>query len=74
MVFSLPGTKVQWNEKASYRRLYVHISQKLLKIEAYKQCTEKKLYLSPIQMSHVFGPSVTAFYRVSQQEAQLVLG
>ena len=28
----------------------------LLKIEAYKQRGEKKLYLSPIQLSHVFGP------------------
>ena len=34
----------------------VHISQKLLKIEAYKQRGEKNLYLSPIQLSHVFGP------------------
>ena len=32
------------------------LSQKLLKIEAYKQRMEKKLYLSPIQLSHVFGP------------------
>ena len=32
------------------------LSQKLLKIEAYKQRTEKKLYLSPIQLSHVYGP------------------
>ena len=34
----------------------VHISQKLLKIEAYKQRGEKNLYISPIQLSHVFGP------------------
>ena len=34
----------------------VHISQKLLKIEAYKQRSEKKLYLSSIQLLHVFGP------------------
>ena len=32
------------------------MSHKLLKIEAYKQRTKKKLYLSPIQLSHVFGP------------------
>ena len=48
------------------------ISQKLLKIEAYKQRMEKKLYLSPIQMSHVFGPSVTAFYRVSQKVSDVI--
>ena len=29
---------------------------KLLKIEAYKQSTEKKVYLSPIQLLHVYGP------------------
>ena len=34
----------------------VHIPQKLLKIEAYKQRGEKKLHLSPIQLSHLFGP------------------
>jgi len=35
-----------------------HISQKLLKIEAYRGLSSvaKKLYLSPIQLSHVFGP------------------
>ena len=35
-------------------RIYVHISQKRLKIEAYKQRTEK-VYPSPIQLSHVYG-------------------
>jgi len=33
---------------------------------------EKKLYLSPIQMSHVFGPSVTGFYRVSQKVSDVI--
>ena len=33
---------------------------------------EKKLYLSPIQMSHVFGPSVTGFYRVSQKVSDAI--
>jgi len=27
-----------------------------IKIQAYKQRTEKKLYLSPIQLSYVYGP------------------
>ena len=35
---------------------YVHISQKRLKIETYKQRTEQKVYLSFIQVSHVYGP------------------
>ena len=34
-------------------RLYI---LKTIKIEAYKQRSEKKVYLSPIQLSHVFGP------------------
>ena len=50
------GQKVRKNfEFFTISRIYVHISQKLLKIEACKQRMEKKLYLSPIQLSHVFG-------------------
>ena len=37
-------------------RLYVHISQKLLKIEAYKQCMQKNVYPSPIQLLHLYRP------------------
>ena len=33
---------------------------------------EKKLYLSPIQLSHVFGPIVTGFYRVSQKVSDVI--
>ena len=51
------GQKVRKNfEFFTISRLYVHIFQKVLKIEAYKQRTGKKLYLSPIQQSYVFGP------------------
>jgi len=51
------GQKVRKNfDFFTISRLYVYISQKLLKIEAYKQHMEKNLYLSPIQLSHVFGP------------------
>ena len=51
------GQKIRKNfEFHTISRLYVHISQKLLKIETYKQCMEKKLYLSPIQLPYVFGP------------------
>jgi len=37
------------NDFFTISRQYVHMSQKLLKIEAYKQRTEKKLYHSPVQ-------------------------
>ena len=37
-------------------RLYIHISQKLLKIEAYEQCMQKRFIPSPIQLSHLYGP------------------
>ena len=33
---------------------------------------EKKLYLSPIQLSHVFGPIVTGFYRVRQKVSDII--
>ena len=46
--------------------------EKLLKIEAYKQRREKKLYLSPIQLSHVFGPIGHGFYRVSQKVSDVI--
>ena len=60
------GQKVRKNFKFfTMSRVYVPISQKLLTIEAYKQRTQKKLYLSPIQLSHVYGPIA---HRVLQGE------
>ena len=48
-------------------RLYVHISQKLLKIEAYKQCNEKS-FISPLSNCRMcLDPSVTWFCRVGQK-------
>jgi len=35
---------------------YRPLSQKRLKIDAHNQRTEEKLYPSPIQLSHVYGP------------------
>ena len=53
-------------------RLYVHISQKLLKIEAYKQYTEKS-FISPLSNGRMcLDPSVTGFYRVSQKVSDII--
>jgi len=48
-------------------RLYVHISQKLLKIEAYKQ-RMVKTFISPLSNCRMCkDPSLTGFYRMSQK-------
>jgi len=53
-------------------RLYVHISQKLLKIEAYKQYMEKS-FISPLSNCRMcLDPSVTGFYRVSQKVSDVI--
>jgi len=53
-------------------RLYVHISQKLLKIEAYKQRIEKN-FISPLSNCRMcLDPSVTGFYRVSQKVSDVI--
>ena len=53
-------------------RLYVHISQKLLKIEAYKQRGEKS-FISPLSNCRMcLDPSVTGFYRVSQKVSDVI--
>ena len=50
----------------------VHISQKLLKIEAYKQCSEKS-FISPLSNCRMcLDPSVTGFYRVSQKVSDII--
>ena len=47
--------------------LYVSTSQKLLKIKAYKQHTEKR-FIPPLSNCRVcIDPSLTGFYRVSQK-------
>ena len=53
-------------------RFYVHISQKLLKIEAYKQCIEKS-FISPLSNCRMcLDLSVTGFYRVSQKVSDVI--
>ena len=52
-------------------RLYVHISQKLLKIEAYKQYG--KSFISPLSNCRMcMDPSLMGFYRVSQKMSDVI--
>ena len=52
--------------------IYVHISQKLLKIEAHKQ-RMKKSFMSPLSNCRMcLDPSVTGFYRVSQKVSEII--
>ena len=53
-------------------RLYVRISQKCLKIEAYKQRTEKR-FIPPLSNCRVcMDPSLTGFYRVGQKLSDII--
>ena len=67
------GQKVRnFFEFFTISRLYVHISQKLLKIEAYNQCIEKS-FISPLSNCRMcLDPSVTGFYRVSQKVSDVI--
>jgi len=67
------GQKVRKNfEFFTISRLYVHISQKLLEIEAYKQ-RMKKSFISPLSNCRMcLDPSVTGLYRVSQKVSDII--
>jgi len=53
-------------------RLYVPMSQKLLKIEAYKQ-RSKESFISPLSNCRMcIDPSLTGFYRVSQKMSDVI--
>jgi len=67
------GQKLRKNfEFFTISRLYVHISQKLLKIEAHKQRSEKS-FISPLSNCRMcLDPSVTGFYRVSQKVSDVI--
>ena len=67
------GQKLRKNfEFFTISRFYVHISQKLLKIEAYKQRNEKS-FISPLSNCRMYmDPSVTGFYRVSQNVSDVI--
>ena len=67
------GQKLRKNfEFFTISRLYVHISQKLLKIEEYKQRREKS-FISPLSNCRMcLDSSVTGFYRVSQKVSDVI--
>ena len=53
-------------------RIYVHISQKLLKIEAYKQCMQKR-FIPPLSNCRIcMDQSLTGFYRVGQKLSDVI--
>jgi len=67
-----PKTSKKKFEFFTISRLYVSISQKLLKIEAYKQRTEKS-FISHISNCRMYvDPSLTGFYRVSQKVIDVI--
>ena len=53
-------------------RLYVHISQKLLKIEAYKQCMQKSFIPTLSNCRICMDQSLTGFYRVGQKMSDVI--
>jgi len=67
------GQKVRKNfQLFTISRLYVPISQKLLKIEAYKQ-VRKKRFISPLFNCRMcMDPLLTGFYRVSQKVSDVI--
>ena len=67
------GQKVRKNfEFFTISRIYVHISQKLLKIEAYKQRSEKS-FICPLSNCRMcLDPSVTGFYRMRQKVSDII--
>ena len=53
-------------------RLYVHISRKLLKIEAYKQCMQKR-FIPPLSNCRIcMDQSLIGFYRVRQKLSNVI--
>ena len=67
------GQKVRKNfEFFTTWRVYVHISQKLLTMEAYEQRMEKS-FISPLSNCRMcLDPSPTGFYRVSQKVSAVI--
>jgi len=62
------GQKVRKNfEFFTISSIYVHISQKLIKTEAYKLCMEK-MFIPPLSKCRIcMDQSLTGFYRVGQK-------
>ena len=67
------GQKVRKNfEFFTILRIYVHISQKLLKIEAYKQRRQKR-FIPPLSNCRIcMDQSLTGFYRVGQKLSDVI--
>jgi len=67
------GQKVRKNfEFFTISRLYVHISHKRLKIEAYKQHAEKSV-IPPLSNCRIcMDPSLMGFYRVVQKVSDVI--
>ena len=60
------GKKVRKNRIFHHFQIYVHISQKRLRIEACKQRAEKR-FIPPLSNCRMcMDPSLTGFYRVGQ--------
>ena len=67
------GQKVRkYFEFFTISRIYIHISHKRLKIEAYKQRTEKS-FIPPLSNCRIcMDPSLTGFYRVGQKLSDVI--
>ena len=60
------------SKKCTVSRIYVHISQKRLKIEAYNQHAEKR-FIPPLSNCRMcMDPSLTGFYRVGQKLSDVI--
>jgi len=71
--FYTVGQKVRNNfEFFTISTLYVHISQKWLQIEAYKQRTEKRFIPPLFNCRMRMDPSLTGFYRVGQKLSDVI--
>jgi len=67
------GQKVRkYFEFFTISRIYIHISHKRLKIEAYKQRTEKS-FIPPLSNCRIcMDSSLTTFYRVGQKLSDVI--
>jgi len=69
------GVSTGWAKKFEFftiLRLYVHISQKLLKIEACKQRMQKR-FIPPLSNCRIcMDQSLTGFYRVGQKLSDII--
>ena len=67
-----PKSSKKISNFSPFRDFNVHISQKLLKIEAYKQCMQKRFILSLSNRRICMDQSLTGFYRVGQKLSDVI--